>query len=83
MLRTWKFAITPIFLLVVFFSVRNLQESTVTIQAVVLMALATVLKSTKDTFRTSLVAHELFGFDALSLVLERVALLAVEFFSYW
>jgi O-antigen/teichoic acid export membrane protein len=73
---SWKLAVAPLFFLIVFLSVRTIHDSPLTIHAVALMAAATVLKSTKDAFRTSLLAHELFGLDAFSLVLERLSLLA-------
>jgi O-antigen/teichoic acid export membrane protein len=73
---TWKLGIASVFFLIVFCSVRTIHDSPLTIQAVALMAVATVLKSMKDAFRTSLLAHEFFGLDAFSLVLERLSLLA-------
>jgi len=77
---TWKLFVAPfVFVLIVIFA-NMIQGSKLTLQAVYLMAIAGFLKSVKDSFRTTLLAHEYFGLDAISLGIERISLLL---FGFW
>ena len=72
---TWKLVITPVILVLIYVTVNVIHDSTQTLHAVYWMALAGLFKSYKDPFRTALLAHEYFGWDAVSLIFERTGLL--------
>src|SRR6266498_893093 len=72
---TWKLVITPVILVLIYVTVNMIHNSTQTLHAVYWMALAGLFKSYKEPFRTVLLAHEYFGWDAISLIFERTGLL--------
>lgn len=74
---TYKLLIAPFYFVICWAIAYGLHHSEKTIQVVYLMALATILKSTKDVFRSAILSHEKFGIDACSLTLERISLLGV------
>ena len=77
---TYKLLIAPIYFAICWAIAYGLHHSEKTIQVVHLMALATILKSTKDVFRSAILSHEKFGIDACSLAIERISLLG---FGFW
>ncbi len=72
----WKVLAAPIFLLLIAVVLQWTGEPERVRHAVYLMGGAALLKSTKDVYRTALLAHERFGLEALSSVFERGVLLA-------
>lgn len=70
-----KLVVTPFVFFLMLLTIHFLQRSGLVLQAVCLMAVAVLVKALKDTFRSVLLGHELFGLDAFSLVIERFALL--------
>jgi O-antigen/teichoic acid export membrane protein len=73
----WKLMLTPVVFLLVYLTVNLLQKSEANVQAVYLMTAACAIKSLKDAFRSAVLGHEYFGLDAVSLTIERLALLVV------
>jgi O-antigen/teichoic acid export membrane protein len=69
-----KLIIAPVVFLVIYITVHFLQKSDLALETVYLMAVAALIKAVKDTFRSVLLAHELFGLDAVSLIIERLSL---------
>lgn len=71
----WKLIASPIAFGLMAAGVHLLHDEPRIHQAVYLIAVAGLIKSTKDIYRTALLAHERFGLDAISALLERGALL--------
>lgn len=72
---TWKCVAAPLVMLGIIGGLHLLHDRPDQYAVVYLMAIAGILKSYKDAFRSSLLGHEAFGWDAISMGLERVALL--------
>lgn len=72
---SWKILCSPIFFGVIFIIVHTMNKSPQALTIVYLMAISQILVSIKDSFRSTLIAYELFSLDALSLAIERFSLL--------
>jgi len=73
---TWKLLLSPLVFLTISIIVNIIHDDKRTVQAVYLMAVASFLKSFKDVLRTSLMANEFFGWNASTIVIDRILLLS-------
>lgn len=71
----WKFVASPLAFLLIAAGVHLLHDSSRIHEAVYVMTLAAVLKSTKDVYAAALLANERFGLNAISAFLERGGIL--------
>jgi O-antigen/teichoic acid export membrane protein len=76
---TWKLMVTPIFLFLTYLAANIIQSTPKAIYAVYLMAISFLLKSLTDTFKSTLLAHEFFGLNAICITIERVLLFLIGF----
>jgi O-antigen/teichoic acid export membrane protein len=74
---TWKGLAALPMLLIVGIAALLVDPSGRSLWAVLLLGLAALIKSCKDAFRSVLLSQERFGLDAISLFIERGALLAI------
>ena len=72
---SWKLIAAPATFCLVVVSANLLHDYPATLHAAYLMAVGAILKSVKDGFRSTLLSHEYFGLDAISLLCERISLL--------
>ena len=71
----WKLIAIPIVFLLVVLVINIMHESLRIHNAVYLMAMSSFIKSIKDVYRSSLVAHENFKIEAISSIIEKGGLL--------
>ena len=72
---TWKILCSPLFFGIIYIVVLWMNKEPQTLTIVYLMAISQILLSLKDSFRSTLIAYELFNLDAISLAIERFSLL--------
>ena len=71
----WKLIAIPVVFLLVAIVINYMHESLRIHNAVYLMAISSFIKSIKDVYRCSLVAHENFKIEAISSIIEKGGLL--------
>lgn len=80
---SWKVLSAPIVIIIIAVIVHIIQDDQKTIMAVYLITGSLCFKSTKDPFRTALLAHEYFGLEAISAYFENVSLLVCGLISLY
>lgn len=72
---SWKILCSPLFFGIIYIVVYWMNKEPQALTIVYLMAISQILLSLKDSFRSTLIAYELFHLDALSQAIERFSLL--------
>jgi O-antigen/teichoic acid export membrane protein len=80
---TWKLIAAPVVLLLIILTVNLIHSSPKALHAVYLLSLSYTLRMFKDSFRAVLLAHEFFGLEAMSIIGETFALLALGALALW
>ncbi len=73
----WKLVISPVVLLLIAVTIHFLHDSSRIRDAVYLIALASILKSAKEVYRSGLLAYERFDLEVLSAVIEKGGLFLI------